>query len=218
MTEFNTLSTLYGKTSDNFVAEEYQVKLVLMPEYEEEQMPANLSNVIPTAANETVLNEASPPLTTNIPNPTPQPSTTNPPATAAVADLLDFGVTSDEPPLQPTPAPPTSTLNLAPNVTMTGDTYQSIWGANPEAVSLLIPLKQPPTNIPQIEQTLANSRIYTMASGELPTEFKFFLYSQELDTQQYLLIQGVFRKDTTQPDLNIVIKISSSSDGVDNKN
>lgn len=218
MTEFNTLSTLYGKTSDNFVAEEYQVKLVLMPEYEEEQMPANLSNVVPTAVNETVPNESSPPLTANIPNPTPQSSTTNPPATAAVADLLDFGVTLDEPPLQPTPAPPTNTLNLAPNVTMAGDTYQSIWGANPEAASLLIPLKQPPTNIPQIEQTLANSRIYTMASGELPTEFKFFLYTQELDTQQYLLLQAVFRKDTTQPDLNIVIKISSSSADTDNKN
>ena len=209
MTEFNTLSTLYGKTSDNFIAPEYQVKLVLMPEYKEEEMPANLSNDIPSGDD---FMQPAPPVT-NIPAVTPQPAPSNPSATAAVADLLDFGGPSDEPPLQPTPAP-TPTLNLTPNVTMTGDTYQSIWGANAEAASLLIPLKQPPSNIPQTEQTLANSGIYTMASGELPTEFKFFLYAQDLDTEQFLLLQAVFRKDAA--DLNVVIKISDGNDA-DNK-
>ena len=43
----------------------------------------------------------------------------------------------------------------------------------------MIPLSGVPPGTSIVEQTLATVNVFTMASGELPTELKFFLYGQD---------------------------------------
>merc|ERR1712157_640839 len=141
----------------------------------------------------TIMPEETPPAqeTTPAVQPSPVPEVSSAPIPEApVADLLDFDT-----------APPKPTLQLSQNVSMTGDNYQSLWGANADAASMVIPLKTQPASTSDVEIALASHRIYTMASGELPTEYKFFLYCQEEDTQKFILIQVAMRKTPLELDL-----------------
>ena len=77
-----------------------------------------------------------------------------------------------------------------PGVTMTGDEYQSTWASisDGDATVTTIPLNAVPTSTDAVETVLANNaNIMTMASGELPTEFKFFLYCKDTADVFYLL-------------------------------
>ena len=173
--EFNTLSILYGKTSENFIAPEYQIKFKKMPE-EHPLAPGDTStaDVLPTA-----------------PVPEGQPAPVEPAAAAQpagdVMDLLGFGDTL--PPVAP-PGPTVELLSLMPGVTMTGDEYQSTWASisDGDATVTTIPLNAVPMSTDAVETVLANNaNIMTMASGELPTEFKFFLYCKDTADVFYLL-------------------------------
>ena len=53
----------------------------------------------------------------------------------------------------------------------------------------------------------------TMASGELPTEFKFFLYAQESTSDGFVLIQGNIDKQSGEALLLLTCKVSGG-DGV----
>ena len=53
-----------------------------------------------------------------------------------------------------------------------------------------LPLRLAPSSTGVVESSLSAFNVFTMASGELPTEFKFFLYCQE-EAGGYYLIQAV---------------------------
>jgi hypothetical protein len=197
--EFNTLSILYDKTSENFISPEYQVKFKKMPE-EHPLAPGDTStaDVLPTApAPEGQLAAVEPVEAT-------QPA-------GDVMDLLGFGDTLPAAPLGPT----VEQLSLMPGVTMTGDEYQSTWASisDGDATVTTIPLNAVPTSTDAVETVLANNaNIMTMASGELPTEFKFFLYCKDTADVFYLLQCNV-SKTPGEPLFIVTIKTSGGAAG-----
>jgi hypothetical protein len=196
--EFNTLSTLYGKTSENFIAPEYQIKFKKMPE-EHPLAPGDTSkaDVLPTA-----------------PAPEGQVAPVEQAAAPAgdVMDLLGFGDTSLPP--AAAPAPTVELLSLMPGVTMTGEAYQSTWAsiADGDAIVTTIPLNAVPTSTDEVENALASNSIMTMASGELPTEFKFFLYCKD-ESDIFYLLQCNVSKSPGEALLIVTIKTSGGSAG-----
>jgi len=218
MKEFNSLSILYGKVSENFIAEEYRVKLVIMPDEHIETSRAaaayndtdnNISGV-QEQLEQTVLND-----TNNIENPVvasePAPAPYSDPApvvesNTAIGDLLDFG---DSP--SPAPISPPSSITFIPNFTMTGDEYQAIWGANTEAVNTNLGVSVLPSSTSDVETALSSANISTMASGELETEFKFFLYCKE-DSGTLFLLQVAISKSAANPQVSLIIKTDGANE------
>jgi hypothetical protein len=205
--EFNTLSILYGKTSENFIAPEYQVHYKRMP-VEHPLAPGDSSTVsIPPMAPAPQGGgfEVEAP-----PSATPSSYAPAPAAAADVMDLLGFGDTT----LPSAPPPPTLTevLSLVPNMTMTGEVYQSTWGSisDADATVTTIPLNIVPSSTDEVEAALARNDIMTMASGELPTEFKFFLYAKDTSDVTFLL-QGNVSKSPGEPLLIITIKATGGT-------
>jgi hypothetical protein len=94
---------------------------------------------------------------------------------------------------------------------MTGDAYQSSWGSIPDndAAVSAIPLPRMPSNTGEVESKLASRHIVTMASGELPNEFKFFLYAQDAATSEMFLIQANVEK-SADPLLILTVKSHTS--------
>jgi AP-4 complex subunit beta-1 len=207
MKEFNTLSIVYGTTSENFIAEENQVRFVKMPADHPLDAGAAAVPVDDVSVNnlvhqvqETSLHGATAsapePYVPSLATPTPMPE----------VDLLGFGP-------EPTPAPVSapSSFALKANVTISGEEYQSKWGAVPdsEAHVVIVPLATPPPSTDSIETPLGQSSIKTMASGELPTELKFFLYAQEATQDgSVVLVQASIAKGFSPTEMLLTIKIS----------
>lgn len=196
MEEFDSLTVIYGKPSTNFIAPEYQVKYTKMPP-EHPLAPGTVDPMpLPTP-------------TTSHPEPmeTPQPpaplATTGTAQGLEVMDLLggiSDGVGGGGGDMRGFTAPTTKApVTLQANVSMTGDEYQKYWGSISDADSLVsaVPLRRglPPSTL-VVEQALASAFVYTMASGELATEFKFFLYAQSVDGILFLIQSNIDKTST----------------------
>lgn len=206
MEEFNSLSILYGKTSENFIAEEYQTQHVKMPAEHPLpqsdprnalQLPPPVDVVAPTADSHLFVSSQS----------DPAPAQAPAPASTDVMDLLGFGDSL------PATAPPpqragTVGVTLSASAAMTGDEYQTLWGGIPDRDSIvqMVPLPSMPTNTDQIEAALAQYSVMTMASGELPSEFKFFLYAKDESSGVIFLVQSNVSK-VDEPLLILTIKV-----------
>jgi AP-4 complex subunit beta-1 len=211
MTEFNTLSILYGKPSVNFIAPEHQVKYVKMPE----DHPLVPSDGGGGGSGNSVSSYPTTTLHATMPHDAPAQVDIAPaPASADYVDLLgDFG--SPSPPPAAPPAPSTATtFSLNATLSMTAEEYQSKWGAIPDADATvsMVPLKQLPTSADQVEQSLARVAVLTMASGELPNEFKFFLYATDSASGTVFLIQSNVEK-TAEPFMIVTVKMSGGGGG-----
>eukprot|EP00574_Skeletonema_japonicum_P010520 CAMPEP_0201731754 /NCGR_PEP_ID=MMETSP0593-20130828/26740_1 /ASSEMBLY_ACC=CAM_ASM_000672 /TAXON_ID=267983 /ORGANISM="Skeletonema japonicum, Strain CCMP2506" /LENGTH=857 /DNA_ID=CAMNT_0048224587 /DNA_START=28 /DNA_END=2601 /DNA_ORIENTATION=+ len=203
MDEFNTLCTVYRCKPENFIDEENIVPFVKLPT---EHPLAAAAPVVDQGVNTITdqMNGAS--LTDGYgaaPAPVPQP------APSAEVDLLGFGF--DDP--APAPAPPASnsiqSLSLKPSLSLSGEDYQSKWGSVPDSEAIVIsglPMGSAPSSTDVVEGALSAFSVFTMASGELPTEFKFFLYAQEEESYGgcYFLVQAVALKQPSS--LNLTIK------------
>jgi len=200
MEEFNTLSILYGKPSANFIAPEYQIKYVKMPE-DHPLAPGDVMSV--SSAN-------------NRPNQIPQQQQQHeapavaPAAASADVDLLGFG--GPPAPAPAAPSAPSGGLALTGSVTMTGEAFQSIWESisDSEANVSAVPLQSLPPSTDHVESKLLQKNVMTMASGELPNEFKFFLYAQDSNTNATFLIQGNLEK-TAEPLMIVTVKVSGAN-------
>jgi AP-4 complex subunit beta-1 len=131
-----------------------------------------------------------------------------------VADLLGF----DGPPVAAAVAAPAAVPApaLAAGVTMTGEEYQSIWGSIPDADSIVetVLLSGTPPSTDIVEQALATVHVHTMASGELPGEFKFFLYAQDATSGSMLLVQSNISKGG-EPLMILTVKVSGNGTAAD---
>lgn len=207
MEEFNTLATVYGKTSVNFIRPEFQVVYKKMPPEHplEEIGGVSGGGHVPVAPQEmpqpAAPTEQAP---ADIFDAAPPPAADN----SMIADLLGFDA--------PTPAPPApapvSTFALVPAVTMSGDEYQTKWGAinDANAVVSTVSLRTIPASTGEIESALSTISIFTMASGELPTELKFFMYAQEANSGDLFLIQSNVGK-TGEPLMIVTVKVSGGT-------
>ena len=206
--EFNTLAVVYNQTSDVFVPEEFQVKFVLMRADHDSVGPNNnATNVTPTGEPGDVTGLRDQMQQTRIidsvPVPSPAAEVGGVAAFDVMEDLLGFGTPS------PTPAPVTapSSIVLASDFSMTGERYQELWGAQPDAsaTTATLSISSPPMGgTAEIEANLSQSNIFTMASGELPSELKFFLYAQEKDVASTtFLLQVIISKATSTASVTI---------------
>jgi len=211
MKEFNTLSILFSKTSTNFIAEEFQVKFVKQPK-EHPLASGGAAARIPetnsyAGAGEVDLMGSGGAQSVAAPAAPPAP----PPA----GDVFDFlGVADPTPAAAPTPASHDSNAPaFEKNVTMSGDDYQKHWGVinDSESIVTMVPMKAIPRSTEEVENALAKYNIMTMASGELPTEFKFFLYAQESSSKSMVLIQGNLDKESGEALLVLTCKISGGN-------
>jgi len=215
MEEFNTLATIYGKASVNFIRPEFQVVYKKQP-------PEHPLDSSPAAAVETTSHVPMAPQEMHQPNVPSQPVEMAPHPTtqvssgsdAMVADLLGF-----DGPAAPAPAPAAppapAGLSLAPGVGMTGEEYQAKWGAIPDAGAFVtvVSLRSVPAGTTVVEQALASVNVFTMASGELPNELKFFLYCQDASSESMLLIQSNIDKRDAEPSMILTVKISGGGSG-----
>lgn len=201
MEEFNTLSIIYGKTSENFISPEYLVKHVKMPE-DHPLAPGDTGSIASAGRTSTV----------NAVPSTPAP----PPMDAGDFDLLGG---FDGPPASvsaPAPAPSSQGISLNASVALTGEEYQSKWESISEADSIVstIALRALPSTTDQVEKALAGMSVMTMASGELPGEFKFFLYAEDSNSGSTFLIQSNIEK-TPDPLMIITMKVAGTGGGTD---
>jgi hypothetical protein len=207
MKEFDSLSTIYGKASVNFIKPEYQVSYKKMPP-EHPLDPSAAPAVVPAAQVPVAPQEMA--------QPAAVPAT---PATPAVdntiGDLLGF----DSPPSTPapvaTPAPaPSATLSLAIDAMMAGDEYQTKWGSicsDADAFVEMAGLSSPPASTAPLESKLASIGIKTMASGQTaPGEFKLYLYARDNDGS-IILIQSNISNSGGEPLMILTIKIEGSA-------
>lgn len=202
MTEFNTLSILYGKPSINFIAPEYQVRYVKMPE-DHPLAPGDGGSVasFPTAPYGAQQEAHDAPVLVAPVPPVP-----------AASDFIDL-LGGFEGPAAPVATQPISggtapiSINLNATSTMTADEYQTKWGAVPDAEASvsMVPLKSLPASADLVERALANVSVLTMASGELPYEFKFFLYATDDISGTVFLIQSNIEK-TSEPFMIATVK------------
>lgn len=203
MNEFNTLCTVYRCKPENFIDEENIVPFVKLPT---EHPLAAAAPVVDPGVNTITdqMNGASLADGHGIaaaPPPQPVPS--------AEVDLLGFGF--DDP--APAPVPPASnslqSLSLKASLSLSGEDYQSKWGSIPDSEAIVIsglPMGSAPPSTEVVEGALGAFSVFTMASGELPTEFKFFLYAQEEESFGgcFFLLQAVAVKQPSS--LNLTIK------------
>lgn len=208
MNEFNTLCTVYRCKAENFIEEENIVKFVKMPLDHPLPREAVVAPVTDPGVNAITVQLGGASIVDHS-----APAVVSAPAPTGEVDLLGFG---DDTLTQSAPAPVPSTsslqsLSLKSNVTLTGEEYQGKWGSVPDTEAVVIsafPMRVSPTATNAVEGALGNFNVFTMASGELPTEFKFFLYGQEEDAfgGGYFLIQAVVMK--APPSLTLTIKPS----------
>jgi AP-4 complex subunit beta-1 len=192
MREFNSLATVYGRSSVNFIAPDFQVVYKKMPP--EHPLDGGAMAAADADAGVPVAPQA-------LPQPTgisPLASTASPPDNM-LGDLLGF----DSPATAPAPPPPSaaasSGFSLAAGFTMPPDDFQAKWAAIADSESLveMVPLRAIPSGTDVVEAALNSYNISTMASGELPNEFKFFLYAQEQGgSGATFLIQSNIPKDS----------------------
>ena len=178
MNEFNSLSIMYGWTSDNFIDEDNTFTKVMMADE-------------PIVSNDFLV-DGDTTASTYTPIATTGEQTDHVGITeqSGLGDLLDFGNSSPA----PTPHTVIDILQLDPHANMTGDVFQKLWGEiSTPTVESSFPLKMQPNTV-DIEGALGTVCVNTMASGELPNELKFFLYAQETHTSSTFLLQVIVSK------------------------
>lgn len=202
MKEFNTLSIVFGKESSNFIEEDFQVKFVKQPK--EHPLSPGAPTAAPVESNGhgevDLMGGGAPPVVPPAASPAP----------VATGDLVDFLSMGEPTPAAASTTPPANSPPFSAAVSLTGDEYQNSWGAINDSESLvtMIPLKGVPKSTDEVESALAKFNIMTMASGELPTEFKFFMYAQDTSSNSIVLIQGNLDKQSGEALLVLTVKIS----------
>ena len=205
MDEFNTLCTVYRCKAENFIEEENIVKFVRVPKDHPLPRDAAAAPVTDPGVNAITDQLGGTSLAAT-------PAPVAPAASSGEVDLLGFGFDAPSAPAPPTHSTSSlQSLTLKEKVTLAGEDYQSKWGAVSDLEAVVIsalPMTSAPPSADAVEGALGTFNVSTMASGELPTEFKFFLYSQEEDAVGggYFLIQAVVMKAPAS--LSLTIKAS----------
>ena len=221
MEEFNTLATVYGKGSVSFISPEFQIVYKKMPP--EHPLDDSGGGVGGDGGHVPV-----PPTTTPVPpgagvvDPVAAVDAIPPPQAAAaadnaIADLLGFDTPAAPAPPAAAPAAAVGGFSLAQALTISGEDFQGKWGSVGDGDALCDELSLPrmPSGTDAVEAAFASTQVFTMASGELPTEFKFFLFAKDEVSQQLLLIQSNISKESlTEINMVMTVKVVPSDPSI----
>jgi len=117
----------------------------------------------------------------------------------------------------PTPPPQTigtintPSLQLNPNVTLDGQTFQQLWGKLPVLATISSTPLKTLHDTSTFEILFASENILTMASGAMADSLKFFLYGKEQGSEHLFLIEALINK--SPPSLNATVKTDAPSGG-----
>mmetsp|Transcript_7655 Transcript_7655/g.11522 ORF Transcript_7655/g.11522 Transcript_7655/m.11522 type:complete len:834 (-) Transcript_7655:328-2829(-) len=114
-------------------------------------------------------------------------------------DLLGGGAGTDF--SSPPPALPSL---IAAAGTIDPNTFQTKWTSISIESTTTLNLPKLPSSTKAVDAALASQHIYTMASGELPAQFKFFFYARDTNGTLYL-VQCLIDKATTIANLTTKI-------------
>ena len=204
MQEFDSLAIIYGKTAVNFIKPEYQVVFKKMP----------LDHPLDITGAPGAIDYVQVPVA---PQNMPQPNVVVDHAAAApqdnmIGDLLGFDTPSPVTAAPPPATSSTSHISWVMGANMSGDDYQSKWGAisDADAIVEMVNLQVIPSSTNAIEAALSSIGVSTMASGEMPNEFKLFLYAlEEGGDGCTVLIQSNISKES-EPLMILTVKVENS--------
>jgi AP-4 complex subunit beta-1 len=211
--EFNSMATIYGQTSINFIAPQFQVVYKKMPDEHPLQGlggsamdGGTIMTHVPVAPQATVQPHQPVDVISHAPAPAPIP------VDNMIGDLLGFDSPEPSPVAAPRSASAAAGLRLAPAVAMSGDEYQNHWSSISDSDSIVetVILRAIPSSTDIVEAALSSVNVFTMASGELPGEYKFFLYAQELDGGATFLVQSNIAKDS-EPLMILTVKVNNAA-------
>jgi len=196
--EFNSLSILYDKTEEQYIAPEYQVQ--------QSKDNDDRSDDGDNSSNEQPQNGTLAPAGPNAAN-TPIAHQQDmldsaPPAVAPLEASMDLLGFDDDGPASAAPPPP---LALVEGAAVSGEEFQTLWGRLPDGCSKEYVLEPLPTQA-MFEERLQSHKIYTMASGDLPDMMKFFFFAKDTSGQTFL-VQCIAQKQNST--VNIVVKTTS---------
>ncbi|MGK3757278.1 MAG: AP-4 complex subunit beta-1 [Bacillariaceae sp.] len=204
MQEFDSLAIIYGKTAVNFIKPEYQVVFKKMP----------LDHPLDATSAPGAIDYVQVPVA---PQNMPQPNVVVDHAAAApqdnmIGDLLGFDTPSPVIAAPPPATASTSHIAWVMGANMSGDDYQTKWGAisDADAIVEMVNLQAIPSSTNAIEAALSSIGVSTMASGEMPNEFKLFLYAlEEGGDGCTVLIQSNISKES-EPLMILTVKVENS--------
>jgi len=211
MSEFDSLATIYGKTSVNFIHPDFQVSYKKMPP----------EHPLEVGADSSALGMAHAQAQAQVPTPPqdmgqPAAVAAAPPAAAAadnlIGDLLGFDTPSPAP-APPAAAAPSAGVSLVMDASLTGAFYQQKWGticSDADALVEMVGLASVPASTAPMEAALASIGVKTMASGQTgPGEFKLYLYAIDHDGST-ILIQANISNEGGEALMILTVKIESS--------
>uniref|UniRef100_K3WB21 AP complex subunit beta n=1 Tax=Globisporangium ultimum (strain ATCC 200006 / CBS 805.95 / DAOM BR144) TaxID=431595 RepID=K3WB21_GLOUD len=178
--EFNTLAVVYNKPSELFISPTHlaAANAVLDDEDDEEddRGRGDEEDEEGYSTNQQQYNAPSA-AAHNAPSQRLQPA-----LGAASMDLLDmdFGGSSG-----PVGGAPPAAFTLIPNPAIDAGIFQAKWTNCPVVGNVAVQLPQIPSQA-EIEQAFAANRIFTMASGDVGPQYKFFFYAQDAQGNFYL--------------------------------
>ncbi len=99
------------------------------------------------------------------------------------------------PPQAQAQAPAVAALELVEGFALDPEAFQSLWAEYPEAGTYNVQCgRLPPGGLPDLEEALAQRRVSTLASGDLPEAWKLFLFAQDAAHGEVYLVQALLHK------------------------
>jgi hypothetical protein len=214
--EFNSLSVLYGKPSEQFISADHLITPL--------DAPGNrAAGGVASSDGDTLLAEAETPSSehsgvsahaapVHAPAPAPAPKEID----LLGEDLLGIGGSYSSAPV-PTfggaafglgaPAPAPAPVALRIGATLDPAAFQSKWGTLPVAQTLTLRAPRVVTTA-EVETLTRNAGIYTIASGDVGTQLKFYFFTSD-SPSTFHLFEVVF--DKTNGVLTATIKTDNAS-------
>ena len=179
--EFNTLAVVYNKPSELFISATHLAAATAALDDEDEDDDGERGDEEDEEgydANQPQYNAPS-----AVHNAPPQRSI-QPAAGTPSMDLLDMDFGGSGGPVGGAP-PAASAFALIPNPVIDAGIFQAKWTNCPVVGNVAVQLPQIPSQA-EIEQAFAANRIFTMASGDVGPQYKFFFYAQDAQGHFYL--------------------------------
>jgi len=202
--EFNTLSVVFEQEEVHWCKEEFRMG---------REEGGGGVKVVQDAFGGSVVMEPTPSAATE-----PLQADAGGNAAETYEDLLGFAeeppppASSGAPSATPPQPPAADAMKLNPSFSIDGATFQSVWQRLPEACSSICPATKIHTTA-EVESTLTTKGVLTMASGEMDSELKFFLYCQDSEDGSMYLLQCGIDKTCEPRVVSIVVKSEGGAKG-----
>lgn len=190
--EFNTLSVLYGKPSEKFISEDHLIQP--LPADAQQAGAAGASKGGAAADDDRLLSGDDDGLEGGVPGGAAAAAAA--PAATGQPDFMDDLLGLGAPAPAPAPAPAAAAApQLVPSPVLDPASFQGKWGSLAPVGAISMRAARLPSTT-EVEAMARAQNISTIASGDVQTALKFFMYGQDAVTGSYTLFELVLDKGT----------------------